>query len=337
MAEQRAELPLVLHVAAGRPDRHVGLAVAQHQRRRQRRARALARLERVRQPLGEPEHLRARAHAEAEAGDDRRAVEPAAARGGGDEVAVAVGDVEVAGVARQADVGSPTPAALDHGRLRRQDGSRPSGAPGRSSSDARSPTSARRCVRVLGAQQRLERHVDEVRVAVPGLAVRERQLRALEHGVRVLARAHRGEVEAREQRELLEHHRALPPRPGLADRVPVVVERDRRLEGRLPAARGRRRSAARPRPRRTSRPPPPPSPRRTPRAPRRSAPRATRPATARAARRCRPAAGCGTAARPRRRQIDLGRCRPLVRSWSSTAAIAAVIPGTTGIPVARVA
>jgi hypothetical protein len=82
MAEQRVELPLVLHVAAGRADRHVGLAVAEHQSRRQRRARALPRLERVGQPLGEPEHLRARAHAEAEAGHDRRAVEPAAARGG---------------------------------------------------------------------------------------------------------------------------------------------------------------------------------------------------------------------------------------------------------------
>ena len=103
VAEQRAERPLVLHVAARRADRHVGLAAAQHERRRERRARPLARLERVRQPLGEPEHLRARAEAEAEAGDDRGAVQPAAARGRRDEVAVAVGDVEVAGVARQAE------------------------------------------------------------------------------------------------------------------------------------------------------------------------------------------------------------------------------------------
>ena len=73
------------------------------------------------------------------------------------------------------------------------------------------------------------------RCAVERLAVGERELRALDDGVDALARRHRREVEAGQQRELLEHHRALSPRAGLADRVAVVVERDRRLERRLPA------------------------------------------------------------------------------------------------------
>ena len=45
-----------------------------------------------------------------------------------------------------------------------------------------------------------------------------------------------GEVEALEQRELLQADRPLAPRAGLADREPAVVERDRRLERRAPAA-----------------------------------------------------------------------------------------------------
>ena len=90
-------------------------------------------------------------------------------------------------------------------------------------------------VGVPGAEQRVERDVGEVRVAVPRVAVRERELRALGDGVDEVRGSHRREVEAGQQRELLEQHRALPPRPGLADRVAVVVERDRHLERRRPA------------------------------------------------------------------------------------------------------
>ena len=43
-----------------------------------------------------------------------------------------------------------------------------------------------------------------------------------------------GEVVALEQRELLERRRPCPPRACLADREPAVVERDRRLQRRLP-------------------------------------------------------------------------------------------------------
>ena len=50
-------------------------------------------------PSSRPEHLGPGAEAEAEAGDDRRALQPAAAGGGRDQVAVPVGHVDVAGVA----------------------------------------------------------------------------------------------------------------------------------------------------------------------------------------------------------------------------------------------
>ena len=73
--------PLVLLVAARRAERELRLAVAPDQCRRQRRARTLARRQRVRQPLLEPEHLRARAEAEAELG--HRPVRPAASRRSG--------------------------------------------------------------------------------------------------------------------------------------------------------------------------------------------------------------------------------------------------------------
>ena len=43
-----------------------------------------------------------------------------------------------------------------------------------------------------------------------------------------------GEIEALEQRQLLQHHRALVPGPGLADRVAAVVVGERRLDRRLP-------------------------------------------------------------------------------------------------------
>src|SRR5947208_3481841 len=61
--------------------------------------RPLARLERAREALLEPEHLRAGAEAEAEGGDRGRSVEPTAARRRRDHVPPAVDDVEVDSVA----------------------------------------------------------------------------------------------------------------------------------------------------------------------------------------------------------------------------------------------
>ena len=89
-------------------------------------------------------------------------------------------------------------------------------------------------VGVRRREELLERDVDEIRVAVEGLPVRVRELRALDDRVDELGRGQVREVEAGEQRELLEQHRALAPRPGLADGVAAVLERGRRLERRAP-------------------------------------------------------------------------------------------------------
>src|SRR5438477_1457676 len=69
--EEDVQGPLVLVVAAGRAEGEVGVAAAKGERRRQRGARPFAGLERVRQAVLEPEHLRARPEREAELGDDR--------------------------------------------------------------------------------------------------------------------------------------------------------------------------------------------------------------------------------------------------------------------------
>ena len=66
VAHEELRRPLVLLVAAGRAPGEVGLAIAQRERRRERGARPLARRERGRMAFLQPEHLRARAEAEAE-------------------------------------------------------------------------------------------------------------------------------------------------------------------------------------------------------------------------------------------------------------------------------
>ena len=99
VVEEDVQRPLLLLVAAGRAVREPRLAAAQHEPRRERRPRPRARHERRREPLLEPEHLRARAERPAERRDRRRALEPAAGRRRREEVAEPVGDVEVHGVA----------------------------------------------------------------------------------------------------------------------------------------------------------------------------------------------------------------------------------------------
>src|SRR5262249_5971884 len=86
-------------------------------------------------------------------------------------------------------------------------------------------------------QERLDRDLGELRIAVELLAVRIGELGALDHGVNEIRPddVKAVEVEAFEQGELLQHHRALAPDAGLAHRVAAVVVGERRLEGRLPA------------------------------------------------------------------------------------------------------
>ena len=77
-------------------------------------------------------------------------------------------------------------------------------------------------------------------VAVQRVSVGERELRALGDDVDELGLRELGEVEALQERELLESDGACPPGAGLADGEPAVVERRRGLEARVPRRRGRR-------------------------------------------------------------------------------------------------
>ena len=86
-------------------------------------------------------------------------------------------------------------------------------------------------------EERRGRHRDEIGIAVERFAVGKSELGAFDlqmdevgaGGIETV------EVEALEQRELLQHHRALAPRPGLAHRVAAVVVGQRRFDARRPA------------------------------------------------------------------------------------------------------
>ena len=122
---------------------------------------------------------------------------------------------------RRRPTGAPARAAVAAST-----GPRPPGLPGRSSqarlgADERAPRGV-----VVRAEQRLHRHVGGVRVAVPGLAVGEGELGDLGDGVDVVGRQVPGgvQVEAGQQRELLQEDRALAPRAGLEHAVAAVVD-----------------------------------------------------------------------------------------------------------------
>jgi hypothetical protein len=182
--QQEHQLPLVLLVATGRAEREVRLAVLVATDGVSVVA-AASPGQRRRQPGLQPEHLGARPEAEAELGHRRRALQPAAARRRGDHHPVAVDDVDVARVAARGAValhrGLAGPGrGGDAGADRRQ--------PRRASFRAARPQVVRGSVfdepaplgGVLRREQRVERDVDVLRVAVPGLTIREGQLRALD-------------------------------------------------------------------------------------------------------------------------------------------------------------
>src|SRR5205814_4521940 len=77
--EERLERPLILLVAARRPEGEIRVAAASDERPRERRPRTLAPLERAREPVLQREHLRARAEAEPQLGNLRLAAPPAGA------------------------------------------------------------------------------------------------------------------------------------------------------------------------------------------------------------------------------------------------------------------
>src|SRR5205807_1363804 len=86
-------------------------------------------------------------------------------------------------------------------------------------------------------KQRGHRHVDEVRIAIERLAIRIGELGAFDVEVDEIGagRIQAIEVEALDQRQLLEHDRSLPPWAGLAYGEAAVVVSKQRLDAGLPA------------------------------------------------------------------------------------------------------
>ena len=90
---------------------------------------------------------------------------------------------------------------------------------------------------VARGEQPVQRDSGEPRVAVPGLPVGERQLGALDDRVQVVRAARRQAAQAEpvQQCQLLQEHRALPPRAGLAHGQAHEVEAGRLFHAGLPA------------------------------------------------------------------------------------------------------
>ena len=82
------------------------------------------------------------------------------------------------------------------------------------------------------AQQRVDRHIDELRIAVIGMAVGERQFECLDKCVDIGRRivAQRFQVEAFQDLQRLQQHRALAPRPAAEQCGVVEADRQRRFD-----------------------------------------------------------------------------------------------------------
>src|SRR5207237_953244 len=133
-----------------------------------------------------PEHLHPRAEAAAQFRDYRRALQPAAARGCRNHVAPAIDYIDMAGVAGNNTV-------LADGRFadasRGKDGLPTTDEHARSTAVRPARTQLERCVlghqlspRVIvgSAEQGGHRHVDKIRVAVPGFTIGEGELGAFD-------------------------------------------------------------------------------------------------------------------------------------------------------------
>ena len=203
--------PLVLLVAARRAERQTrpssrsasdGVSVVRGRvPRRERRGQALV----------EPEHLRARAEAEAEP-RDQPASSAASRRSASPRRCCRTGRRR-RGARVAASVGSPIPPAPRS--LPRRAVREPAVQPGAARPTPRRRRAARRSARTPARQQQVERDVD-ARVAVERLAVGERELRA-SMTVWTYSAAPRASRSSRRGGELLEEDRSLTPRPGLVD------------------------------------------------------------------------------------------------------------------------
>src|SRR5260370_1927573 len=97
--QEEFERPLILLIAAGSAERDPRLAIAEHERRAESGTRPFAAFDAVGVIGIEVEHLRPRTEAEAQAVDDRRALQPASAWRTSDQVSVAISDRDVNRVA----------------------------------------------------------------------------------------------------------------------------------------------------------------------------------------------------------------------------------------------
>ena len=225
VGEEELERPLVLLVAAGRAERHHGPVLAQRQRRRQRRARP---------PPGRPATRAARPRARTSARACRGRTRGRGSPGelcsqpplGVAETRLpeAVGDVEVAGVAAR--------------RLAHAGGGRRAPRPDRRQPPAEPRAAARPTPRHPPA--RAARRRTRARAAASSGTGAESPYHASRSANASFAHSttrwtcstprNGAELEPVEQRELLQEHRPLAPRPGLEHRPAAEVERDRRLE-----------------------------------------------------------------------------------------------------------
>jgi hypothetical protein len=97
-AQQHDGLPLILLFAAWRTEAHPGLAIAQYQRGGKRGARAFAGLQAIGQGFIQPEHLAARAKAEAKLRYGGRGLQPTGGGCGAYHIPGSVNHIHMAGI-----------------------------------------------------------------------------------------------------------------------------------------------------------------------------------------------------------------------------------------------
>ena len=231
VGEEELERPLVLLVAARRAEREHRPVVAHAPATATASCAAAARRT---SDAGSPPRARtsARACRGRTRGPGSRASSAASRRSASPRRGCRSGRRRRGGRCRRASA-RPRPRAPSRARPdRRQPPVRP---PGRSSPDASAPISARRAAAYAAREQRVQRH--RRRVAVPRLAVRERELRALDHRVDVLDAEERPSSSSSSSASCCRNTGPWPHGPVLNTVQPRKSQRHRLLDRRREAAR----------------------------------------------------------------------------------------------------
>ncbi len=246
VTQQHSQRPLVLLVATRRSHCEEGFAVARDERRRQRRSRPCVGPHGGGKARFEPAHLSARRDREAELGHRGRALQPAAGWCRCKKVSEAIHHVEMHSVAPLDRQRRKRRLAITETNrfLRARHRKHALHAVGSAGKVSR-PHHRRSligdqlaaCRGIFVGEQRRERHVDEVRIAVEHLAVGVAELQAFDDRMHegVARGVHRIEVEAFEHGEHLQHHGALAPRSGLVHAKAAIEPRHRRFDCRAVA------------------------------------------------------------------------------------------------------